>query len=189
MAEAEPAPLTHWLRAAAGGDADAGNRAYALVHAELRRLAARQLRGGAQATLTPTALINEAFIKLAGGSLAALTDRRHFFNLAARAMRQTVIDHARERLAQKRGGDLVRTQLDDDTPDSALDAAQALAVEQAFAALEQQDAELAGTFGWRVFAGLSTQQIAELRGVTMRTVQRDLMLARNYLRLALEDRQ
>jgi RNA polymerase sigma factor (TIGR02999 family) len=183
---ANPIPLTNWLRAAAAGDAQAGSRAYAQVYDELRALAARQLsRSDAQATLTPTALVNEAFLKLSGGSLASLNDRRHFFNLAARAMRQTVIDYARERLAQKRGGDLVRTQLDDELADNAWDAAQALATEQAFAKLERQDAELAEIFGWRVFAGLTAQQIAELRGVTLRTVNRDLAMARKYLSVAL----
>jgi RNA polymerase sigma factor (TIGR02999 family) len=181
-------PITNWLRASAAGDTHAGDRAYALVYDELRVLAARQLgRPGAQATLTPTALVNEAFLKLAGASLASLNDRRHFFNLAARAMRQTVIDHARERLAQKRGGDLVRTQLDDDLAESVWDPAQALATEQAFARLERQDAELAETLGWRAFAGLSAQQIAELRGTTLRSVNRDLVLARKYLALALGD--
>lgn len=178
-------PLTQWLRAAGDGDRAAGDRAYALVYAELRRLAARQL-GAAPQTLTPTALVNEAFLKLAGGSLASLNDRKHFFNLAARAMRQTVVDHARERLAQKRGGGLLRTQLDDDGfADSALDAQQALAIDQALHALDAQDGELAEIISWRVFAGLSTAQIAHLRGVTERTIQRDLTLARNYLRMAL----
>ncbi len=183
----DTAPLTEWLRAAGGGDIGAGERAYTLVYAELRRLAARQMANvGGQATLTPTALVNEAFLKLAGGSLAVLNDRRHFFNLAARAMRQTVIDYAREHLAAKRGGDLVRTQLDEAFPDRALDAQQALAIDQALTALDQQDTRLAETLSWRVFGGLTTQQIAELRGVTERTVQRDLLFARNYLRLALE---
>lgn len=181
----ESPPLTQWLRAAGQGDNAAGNRAYAEVFAELRRLAARQLGNSAGATLTPTALVNEAFLKLAGGSLASLNDRRHFFNLAARAMRQTVIDYARERLAEKRGGGLLRTELGEDVPDGMLDAQQALAIDQALNRLEQQDAELAETFALRVFAGLSTQQIADLRGVTERTVQRNLNFARNYLRLAL----
>ena len=180
------APLTKWLRDASGGDDDAGGRAYAIVYAELRRLAARQLAGGGQGTLTPTALVNEAYLKLAGGALGNLNDRRHFFNLAARAMRQTVIDHARERLAEKRGGGLLRTQLDEGIADGALDAQQVLAIEQALQGLDAQDKELAETFVWRVFAGITTPQIAELRGVTERTVQRDLMLARNYLRIALE---
>ena len=179
------APLTDWLRAAGEGDHAAGERAYSLVYSELRRLAARQVAGGAGHTLTPTALVSEAYLKLAGGSLAALNDRRHFFNLAARAMRQTVIDHAREHLAQKRGGDLLRTELDEGIADRALDAQQALAIDQALTALDAQDAQLAETLSWRVFGGLTTPQIAALRGATERTVQRDLVLARNYLRLAL----
>jgi RNA polymerase sigma factor (TIGR02999 family) len=182
----DDAPLTNWLRAAGGGDGDAGERAYSIVYSELRRLAARQLASAGQATLTPTALVNEAFLKLSGGSLVNLNDRRHFFNLAARAMRQTVIDYARERLAEKRGGGLLRTQLDEDIADSALDSQQVLAIEQALTALDQQDSDLAETFVWRVFTGLTTIQIAELRGVTERTVQRNLSLARNYLRLALD---
>jgi RNA polymerase sigma factor (TIGR02999 family) len=162
-------------------------RAYAMVYAELRRLAGLQIAQGDAHTLTPTALVSEAFLKLADGSIAALNDRQHFFNLAARAMRQTVIDYAREHLAQKRGGQLLRTELDENIPDCALDAEQALAIEQALTALENQDAQLAQTLSWCVFGGLSTPQIAALREVTERTVQRDLALARNYLRLVLGD--
>jgi RNA polymerase sigma factor (TIGR02999 family) len=180
-----PPPLTEWLRAAGSGDAKAGNRAYALVYAELRRLAARQLRNN-DATLTPTALVNETFLKLSGGSLASLDNRRHFFNLAVRAMRQTLIDHARDRLAQKRGGAFVRTELDEHMPDLSLDAQQILAIEQALHLLDAQDPELAELFGWHMFAGLDTQRIAELRGVNRRTVQRDLELARSYIRLSLD---
>jgi RNA polymerase sigma factor (TIGR02999 family) len=182
---ADSAPLTEWLRAASGGDRSAGDRAYALVYAELRRLAGLQIARDAGYTLTPTALVSEAFLRLAGGSLALLNDRQHFFNLAARAMRQTVIDYAREHLAQKRGGKLLRTDLDENLPDRTLDAQQALAIDQALTALHHQDAQLAQTLSWCVFGGLKTPDIAGLRGVTERTVQRDLALARNYLRLAL----
>lgn len=182
----EQAPLTAWLRAAGSGDRDAGDRAYAAIYAELRQLAARQLgRAAAQATLTPTALVNEAYLKLANGHLDAISDRRHFFNLAARAMRQTVIDRAREHLAEKRGGDLIRTELDDELPGSHMDAQQALALHQALDALEKQDAELAESLVLRMFGGLAATEIAALRGVTERTVHRDLELARNYLRLVL----
>ncbi|HNV09039.1 MAG: sigma-70 family RNA polymerase sigma factor [Dokdonella sp.] len=180
-------PLTAWLRAAGGGDRDAAERAYASIHAELRRLAARQLgRNAGPATLTPTALVNEAYLKLANGRLEAISDRRHFFNLAARAMRQTVIDHARERLAEKRGGQLVRTELDEQLPGSGMDAQQSLALQQALDVLEKQDAELAECLILRAFGGLSASEIAELRGVNERTVNRDLVLARNYLRMVLE---
>jgi len=180
-------PLTAWLRAAGSGDRDAAERAYASIHAELRRLAARQLgRNAGPATLTPTALVNEAYLKLANGRLEAISDRRHFFNLAARAMRQTVIDHARERLAEKRGGQLVRTELDEQLPGSGMDAQQSLALQQALDVLEKQDAELAECLILRAFGGLSASEIAELRGVNERTVNRDLVLARNYLRMVLE---
>ena len=79
----EPLPLTAWLRAAGGGDSNAGERAYAMVYAELRRLAACQMSSlGGQATLTPSVLVSEAYIKLAGGSLAVLNDRHHFLTFA-----------------------------------------------------------------------------------------------------------
>jgi RNA polymerase sigma factor (TIGR02999 family) len=182
---ADAIPLTEWLRAASGGDRAAGDRAYALVYDELRRLAVLQIKKSDGHTLTPTALVHEAFLRLAGGSLSALNDRQHFFNLVARAMRQTVLDHAREHLALKRGGAFLRTELDEAIPDRALDASQALAIDQALKALERQDPQLAETLSWRVFGGLTTPEIASLREVSERTVQRDLMLAHNYLRLVL----
>lgn len=182
----DDAPLTDWLRAAGSGDSAARQRAYALIYGELRRIAARQMTdAGARATLTPTVLVHEAFLKLGRGALASIDDRKHFFNLAARAMRQTVVDYARERLAQKRGGDLVRTELDEGPADAALDAEQALALEQALSQLDRQDPKLAETLNWRVFAGLSTQRIAELRGSNERAVQRELVIARNYVRMSL----
>ena len=183
---ADEVPLTDWLRAAGKGDSQARERVYALIYAELRRIAARQMTdAGAQATLTPTVLVHEIFLKFSRSALLDISDRQHFFNLAARAMRQTVVDYARERLALKRGGDLVRTQLDDVHADAALDAEQALALEQGLALLERQDPALAEILNWRVFAGLSTQRIAELRGSNERAVQRNLVVARNYLRMAL----
>ncbi len=182
----EQAPLTQWLRDASSGDRSAAERAYSLVYAELRRLAARQLASDAGQALTPTELVNETFLKFGDGALESLNDRRHFFNLAARAMRQTVVDQARKRLAQKRGGGLLHTQLDDiGIADPALDSEQALAIDQAMESLAKQDHQMAEIFSWRVFAGLSTPQIAQLRGVSERTIQRELGLARNYLRLAL----
>ena len=92
MALAASLPLTAWLRSAGDGDQAASERAYRLVCAQLRELAARQIDQNAGHTLTPTALVNEAYLKLTGGALAGLNDRRHFFNLAARAMRQTIVE-------------------------------------------------------------------------------------------------
>ena len=179
--------LTDWLRAAGAGDHAAKERAYNSVYGELRRLAGVQLAGGNHQTLTPTVLVSEAYLRLANGALAALNDRMHIFNLAARAMRQTVVDYARERMARKRGGDWLCTQLEDQSiPDQAVNAEQALAIEQALAFLEQQDTQLAETLSLNVFAGLSSPKIAQLRSVSERSVQRELVLARNYLRLVLE---
>lgn len=179
-------PLTEWLRAAGCGDRSAGDRAYAAIYSELRRLAARQLGGGAGATLSPTALVNETFLRLSRGRLDAINDRRHFFNLAMRAMRQTMIDHARERIAKKRGGDLIRTELVGEAEEFATDAEQALALDQALTALEQQEAQLAEIFALRFFCGLSAVAIGEMLGVTERTIHRDLAFARNYLQIALD---
>lgn len=166
------------------GRADATDRLFALLYEDFRSQAHLLLRVGPRQTLCTTELVNETWLRLSGRTLS-VESRRHFFNLAARAMRQTVVDYARERLAEKRGGDLVRTELDDGLPDIHADAQRALAIDQALGVLERQDAELAETFAWRMFGGLSARQIAELRGVTERTVHRDLDLARNYLRLAL----
>lgn len=183
---ADNAPLTDWLRAAGNGDSEARQRVYASIYADLRRIAAHQMTdAGARETLTPTVLVHEVFLKFARGALLGVSDRQHFFNLAARAMRQIVVDYARERLALKRGGDLVRTQLDDVHVDVALGAEQALALEQGLSLLERQDPELAEILNWRVFAGLSTLKIAELRNSNERAVQRDLVVARNYLRMTL----
>ena len=166
------------------GRADATDRLFALLYEDFRSQAHLLLRVGPRQTLCTTELVNETWLRLSGRTLS-VESRRHFFNLAARAMRQTVIDQARERFAGKRGGDLIRTDLDENVPDHA-DAQAALALDQALGALENQDGELAEIFVWRLFGGLSTQEIADLRGVHERTIQRDLGLARNYLRLALE---
>ena len=177
--------VTELLAAAASGDDSARDRLFDTLYEELRRCAHRQLRGANQ-TLSTTALVHETYVKLAAADTLELRSRQHFMALAARAMRQTVIDHARARLAEKRGGDLLRTELDDGVPDLHADAEQALALDQALAVLESQDQALAEVFTLRTFAGLSAQQIADLHGVTERTVQRNLSLARGYLRLALD---
>jgi RNA polymerase sigma factor (TIGR02999 family) len=185
IAEASSTPLTLWLRAAGSGDRAANDRVYTAVFGELHRIAASQL-AHAEQTLTPTVLVSEAYLKLANGALLDLNDRQHFFNLAARAMRQIVISHARERLALKRGGDLLRTEFDDGADEVICDSQQTLALDQALRSLEKQDRALAEIWNWRVFAGLSTPEIAQLRGVTERTVQRELAMARSYLRLLLQ---
>jgi RNA polymerase sigma factor (TIGR02999 family) len=179
--------LTELLNAAQGGDAQAATAAYALVYDELKRSARRSLRSGRPGdTLTPTALVHEVYLRFSESDGKPLRDRAHFFALAARAMRQILIDHARRRLSKKRGGDAQITDVD-----TALDLhadqdwARALEVDTALNALEKRDADLARLVEWHFFAGLDFAEIAREVGRHERTVRRDWELARAFLQRAL----
>lgn len=155
------------------------------VYDELRRLAGRYLRGDAGATLEPTSLVHEAFLRLAEERRNAFENRTHFFRVAAQAMRRALIDHVRERRAQKRGGGELRVTLTD------RDAAQAplevdvLALEQALTELERLDPQQARIVELRFLAGLTVEETAQTLGLSTPTVKRDWAHARAWLRLAL----
>jgi RNA polymerase sigma factor (TIGR02999 family) len=156
------------------------------VYDELKRIAHRQLaRARPGATLSTTVLVHEVYERLSGAQALPTGDRAHFFSLCARAMRQVIIDHARERGALKRGeGQLVYELADHDAPD--LDQPDAIvALEQALCALESLDPRLVRLIELRLFAGLEPAAIAELGGTTVRTVQRDWQRARAWLARAL----
>jgi RNA polymerase sigma factor (TIGR02999 family) len=160
---------------------------YALVYDELKRIARHHLRGAAAgATLSTTELVHEAFLKLRVGPASGWEGRAHFFGAASRAMRQVLVDFARRRGAAKRGGDLRRISLSQ--ADGALDVEleKILALD---AALEQLDAvseRLRKVVELRFFAGLGEQEVAEILGVTARTVGRDWLKARLFLMWELE---
>jgi len=168
------------------GDAASGNRAafsdaYAAVYGELRRIAHRQLRSlRPGATLVTTALVNEAFLKLSRHP-AGWEDRTHFFALAARAMRQILVDYARERRAQKRGGDRPHTTLDEAAIPVEGIAEEMIGIDRALTRLEHVDERLARLVEWRFFGGMTEDEIARARGVTTRTVRRDWQKARAFL--------
>ena len=112
MSSRESGEITALLAAARAGDRTAYDRVFALVYDELRRVASRQAgRFGGDDTMSTTALVNEAYLKLAGDGVVAGNDRVHFFALAARAMRQILIDHARHGRRQKRGGSHATTSI------------------------------------------------------------------------------
>lgn len=180
--EAEAERITALLRAAEAGDRDAVGRLFERVYGELRRIASRQLRAAPPfETLDTTALVHEAYLKLSGGARWSTRDRFHFYALTGQAMRRVLIDHARRRTRQKRGGRDLPVALDEELAAVAARGEELIALDRALDRLEQVDPALAQIVEWRFFAGLSVEEIAELRGVTDRTVKRHWRLARAFL--------
>lgn len=174
---------------AAAGEASPLDALMPLVHADLRRLARaqrRQMESGE--TLSTTALVNEAYIKLRRADYPGLEGRAHFFSLVARAMRQILIDHARSRLAEQRRMREVKQDLDARPFEDAAELARILEVDSALDELERQQPRLAQVVLYRYFAGYTPQETADLLDVHVRTVTRDWHKARAWLMLAL-DRQ
>jgi len=164
------------------GDRDAADRLFTLVYEELRRVAHRALADQRnEATLRTTALVHETYLRLVGSFRPAHDDRRRFFAAAAKAMRRILIDRARERLALKRGAGERPLELREADHPSDADASEALAVDEALAALEQHQPRLAELVELRFFAGFSVEECAELLGVSERTVKRDWQRARGLL--------
>lgn len=179
--------ITEWLRRARDGDRGALDRVFERIYGDLRRIAHAQLRSARRGdTLRTTALVNEAYLKLVGSERLEVADRGHVLSLAARAMRQILVDYARERRAAKRGGDAQRAALD--SAELAVDAVggELLAVEGALVRLEALDARLARIVELRFFGGFTEAEIAELLEVHERTVRRDWRKARAFLFAALE---
>lgn len=174
--------ITALLGALRHGDEQAMDALFSILYDELRRVAHRQLaaRGGAL-TLSPTVVVHEVYLKLQAAGQVTAHDRGHFLTLAARAMRQVLVDHARARLAEKRGGGARRTLLDDGHLGVAEDATTILELDSALGRLQGVDERLARLVLLRFFAGLSTEETAETLGVTTRTLRRDWRKARAYL--------
>jgi len=178
--------VTRLLRIARDGDANALEQIYELVYAELRRIAAARLRAERDGhTLQPTALVNEAYLKLAASPGAGIQDRSHFLSVAARAMRQVLVDHARRRDAAKRGAGVAPATLTGRrlaSPDPAgLDSDELLALDAALDRLDAMDSRLRQVVELRFFGGLTDTEVGEVLGVTRRTVQRDWTRARAWL--------
>lgn len=153
-------------------------RLFQQVYGELRSLAAGQLaRERPGHTLQPTALVHEAYLRLSGRGFEAL-DRGHFVGIAARAMRQVLVDHARRRMAEKRGGGLFRTTLGGMEPVVEMDPAQLLDLDRALASLSERQRRVVEL---RFFAGMEEREVGEILGVTERTVRRDWVKARAWL--------
>lgn len=174
-----PGEVTSLLRAARAGDREALDRVVPLLYDELRTVARLQLRREhGPRDLQPTALVHEAYLKLSGEGGARAVDKSHFLALAARAMRQVLVDDARQRNAAKRGLGWAHTTLTDGVASVAFDAEELLALNDA---LERLPARQRDVVELRFFGGLSEGEIAAVLHVTERTVRRDWIKARAWL--------
>ena len=183
----ETADITLWLDAARGGDAGALNQVLATLYQELHSMARRQLSGQLGQTLDATALVHEAYLKLIGRREPQFDDRAHFFAYAASAMRSVVVDYARQRLAQKRGGDLHRvTDLPQDLEGGLRLDEDMLGLDNALNRLSAVDERLAQVVELRYFAGLSEAEIAALMDRSERSIRRDWQKARMFLLATLQ---
>jgi RNA polymerase sigma factor (TIGR02999 family) len=196
--EPEPLAVTELLRAWGAGDAQASEELAPLVYAELRRQARRALRHESEGhTLEPTALVHEAWMRLDGQHDARWESRAQFFAVAAQMMRRVLVDHARTRHAQKRGGAGVRVTLGAVDREAGaggaspravapVDAMDLLALDDALARLATFDPQKARLVELRYFAGLSIPEAAAALGVSPATVGREWAVARMWLRRELE---
>lgn len=182
-----PQAIAGLIAAADGGDDMAAGKLFVELYRELHRVAARQLRIGApNATLGATTLLHECYLDIAGRA-ATFPDRSRFVAYAARAMRGLIIDHIRDRRAIKRGGEFHLTTLNTQIEDSTPLAEETAQLNDALAALEHVDQPLGELVDLKYFCGFSFADIASMRGVSERTVQRDWQKARLYLHRALVD--
>jgi RNA polymerase sigma factor (TIGR02999 family) len=174
--------VTQLLDASREGSREARDRLFTLLYDELRRVAHRQLFGQQpDATLDTTALIHEAFLRMVDQDQVDWADRAHFFAYAARTMRTIIVDYARRRGAQKRGGRLKRISFDD--PDLPIDAqAEAIVVvDDALTQLAAINERLCRVVECRFFGGMSIEETAAALSVTDRTVRRDWLKAKAWL--------
>jgi RNA polymerase sigma-70 factor, ECF subfamily len=182
----QPAQITRLILAWSQGDKTALDELTPLVHAELRRMARLHMAGEAPGhTLQPTALVNEAFLRLADWQDVAVKDRAHFFALAARVMRQVLVDHARRRHAQKRGEDSPLVPLDEaaHVPDERR--VDFVALDEALERLASVDPRKSHIVELRFFGGLTVDETAAALHVSSRTVLREWSLAQAWLYRAL----
>jgi RNA polymerase sigma factor (TIGR02999 family) len=180
--DSSPSEITLLLSGAQRGDPDAARRIVPLVYGELRRLAAHYMRLERPGhTLQPTALVNEAFLKMVGDRNVAWESRAHFFGIAARIMRQILIDYAREHGAAKRGSGKDRLPLDEQLAYDPDRAGEIVALEEALQRLEKIDPQQSRIIELRFFGGLSVEETAEVMGISPRTVKRDWSVARLWL--------
>lgn len=175
------------LIAASAGDREAADQAFALVYGDLQRLARRQVRRS-DAGPGATSLVHEVYLRLVRPNAMHLQNREHFFAIAGRAMRQLIVDHARQRVAAKRGGGAPVGDLDDiaESVGKLADVERLVELDEALNRLATLDGALASLVEMRFFAGLELAEIADISGRSERTLKRDWRKARAILHANLD---
>lgn len=180
--EYSPGDITLLLNRLANGDQQAAAELIPLVYNELHRLAVRRLRHERpDHTLQATALVHEAYLKLAGQPGARWQNRAQFFAVASQAMRRILVDYARTQQRTKRGGKQLRVTLEDVCVLSPRISEEVLAVDDSLARLEKEDPRQAQVVELRYFGGLTTEEAAEALGISTKTVTREWNVARAWL--------
>ena len=178
-----PQEVTQLLAAWGDGDREALDKLMPLVYEELHRLAHRYMGGEAPGnTLQTSALVNEAYLRLADQRNARWQNRAHFFAISAQLMRQILVDYARRRRSQKRGGDARQVSLDEGMIVSEERAADAVALDEALKSLAEIDPRKSQIVELRFFGGLSIEETAEVLKVSPGTVMREWTFAKAWLR-------
>jgi RNA polymerase sigma-70 factor, ECF subfamily len=180
------AQITLLLRRVREGDRAALEALVPLVYDELHRLASNHMHGDRfSVTLQPTALINEAFLRVFGNSVPSFNDRAHFLGIVSRVMRQVLVDHARRRQAQKRGSGL-QVSLDDVAERAGRPAVDLLAINDVLERLGREDPRLLTLVEMRFFAGMTAEETAEALGESVNVVRHHLRYALTCLRRDLD---
>jgi len=181
---ADRGEVTQLLARIRVGDDQAVAQLVPLVYKELRKIAAAMMRRERpDHTLQPTAVVHEAFIRLMDGEQVRFENRAHFFAIAARSMRRVLVDHARRRLADKRGGEeQQQVELEEGIALTPHQSAEVLGLDQALDRLERLDARQAQIVEMHYFAGNAVAEIAHVFQISERTVKRELQTARVFLR-------
>ena len=175
--ETVTALLLRWRQ----GDNTALDQLLPLVYDELRRVARAHLRAERNPSLQPTALVNELYLRLVKNDSMIIHDRAHFFAIAGRVMRQVLVDHARQRLADKRGGGVTFISLETMMEPARPPAVDVLVIDEALDQLTSVDARLCRVVELRFFAGLTIDETAEALEVSTATVERDWAMAKAWL--------
>lgn len=181
--------VTELLRRAREGDRTATDSLMPLVYGELRRLAGGYFRQKRGSTLQPTVLVHEAYLRLTGRPQPDWHDRTHFLCVAATIMRQVLVDHARAKFAEKRGGARRQVPLTDSIACSGDDPAEMLALDRAMQSLAAFDERKARVLELRYFGGLSVEETAQAMALSIATVRRDARLGEAWLRRELQANQ